>query len=347
MRRKYTFDYVRDYINGEEGNGCTLLSAEYVDSKTPLLIQCACGETFEKTFTNFKRSKKQCDICNGLITWDFQKVKDYIEGEEGNGCKLLSPEYVDNKTKLKIQCACGEEFEKTFHAFKDGKQKQCPKCGCKNGAKKQENQIIFNCDYCGKECGKKKSEFDKNTHHFCSKECYNEFHSNQATFNCDYCEKQCSREKWALEGKEHHFCSRECMYKWQSENIRGKAHHSYNHNITDEEREKGRFTEGSKQWREDVYERDNYTCQCCGDNKGGNLNAHHLNSYHWDKEHRIDINNGVALCKKCHDEYHKIYGYKNNTIAQFKEFLFNKYIQSHDLKFLALIETIDLTTRAF
>lgn len=120
----------------------------------------------------------------------------------------------------------------------------------------------------------------------------------------------------------------------------------WNPNITDEEREKRRNGE-QIQWRKDVYERDNYTCQCCGDNKGGNLNAHHLNGFHWDKEHRTDINNGVTLCEKCHKEFHKIYGKRNNTITQFREFLFNKYTQTYDLKFLALIENIDLTTRAF
>ena len=29
------------------------------------------------------------------------------------------------------------------------------------------------------------------------------------------------------------------------------------------------------QWRNAIYERDNYTCQECGDKTGGNLNAHH------------------------------------------------------------------------
>ena len=305
MGVKFTIDYVRDYINGEEGNGCKLLSAEYVDSQTPLLIQCACGKTFEKSFADFKRKKKQCSACSGKPKWDFQKVKNYIEGEEGNGCKLLSPKYKNNNTKLKIQCACGEVFEKTFRDFKSGKQRQCSNCR----HKKRENQVAFNCDYCGKENSIKKSHF---------------------------------------KGKEHHFCNKECFDRWQKINVpRGKDSSNYNPNITDEERERGRFTEGSKQWIKDVYERDNYTCQCCGDNRGGNLNAHHLNGHHWDKEHRTDVDNGVTLCEDCHKEFHKIYGYGNNTIAQFREFLFNKYTQSHDLKFLSLIETIDLTTRAF
>jgi 5-methylcytosine-specific restriction endonuclease McrA len=73
-------------------------------------------------------------------------------------------------------------------------------------------------------------------------------------------------------------------------------------------------------WRNDVYKRDNYTCQICG-LRGGKLNAHHLDGYHWCKERRFDIDNGVTLCKDCHDEFHQTYGRKNNTEEQFNKFV--------------------------
>lgn len=107
-------------------------------------------------------------------------------------------------------------------------------------------------------------------------------------------------------------------------NNSGSNCHLYNHNLTDEEREYGRNIEGYTEWRNKVYERDKYTCQCCGDNKGGNLNAHHLNGYHWFKEGRTDVNNGITLCDNCHKEFHDIYGYNNNTKKQYEEFIINK-----------------------
>ena len=90
---------------------------------------------------------------------------------------------------------------------------------------------------------------------------------------------------------------------------------------SDEEREKGRNIEGIQEWRKGVYKRDNYTCQKCGDNKGGNLVAHHLDGYHWDKEHRTDINNGATLCVCCHKSFHKTYGNHDNTKEQYEEWI--------------------------
>lgn len=76
-----------------------------------------------------------------------------------------------------------------------------------------------------------------------------------------------------------------------------------------------------REWRKEVYKKDNYTCQCCGDNKGGNLNAHHLDGYDWCEEKRLDINNGITLCKNCHSDFHYVYGYGGNTKEQFEEWL--------------------------
>ena len=100
----------------------------------------------------------------------------------------------------------------------------------------------------------------------------------------------------------------------------GRENPNYHPDKTDEERELQRCVPGYKEWRLAVYERDNYTCQCCGDDRGGNLNAHHLDGYEWCKEKRADPNNGVTLCESCHKKFHQLYGWNGNTREQFYKF---------------------------
>jgi len=64
-----------------------------------------------------------------------------------------------------------------------------------------------------------------------------------------------------------------------------------------------------KETRKKVLERDNYTCQECGDKSGGNLQVHHIIplSFIFD-EYKIikndnllfNIDNQITLCKNCH-----------------------------------------------
>ena len=78
-----------------------------------------------------------------------------------------------------------------------------------------------------------------------------------------------------------------------------------------------------KNWRIAVFERDNYTCQCCK-NRGSVLNAHHIHNFAKYKDLRFELNNGITLCKKCHIEFHHLYGTKDNNIEQLNKF-FNLY----------------------
>ena len=75
------------------------------------------------------------------------------------------------------------------------------------------------------------------------------------------------------------------------------------------------------EWRNLVFSRDNYTCQKCGDNKGGNLCSHHIENYSEVKDKRFEVSNGITLCEPCHIRFHKENGWKNNNEKQIKQYL--------------------------
>jgi len=76
-------------------------------------------------------------------------------------------------------------------------------------------------------------------------------------------------------------------------------------------------------WRQSIFCKENFTCQKCNDNTGGNLNAHHIHNFSDFPELRFAIDNGITLCKTCHKNFHSIYGKKNNTKEQLLHFLKN------------------------
>lgn len=54
-----------------------------------------------------------------------------------------------------------------------------------------------------------------------------------------------------------------------------------------------------KNWRKEVFERDNYTCQICFA-RGGELNADHIKPFAFFPELRFELSNGRTLCVQCH-----------------------------------------------
>lgn len=85
-------------------------------------------------------------------------------------------------------------------------------------------------------------------------------------------------------------------------------------------------------WRKAVFERDNYTCQCCGarNHKGNGhtvvLHAHHKENFADNPDLRFEIDNGITLCDMCHSpqiegSFHYIYGTWHNNTEQLNEYL--------------------------
>lgn len=304
MNRKHTIDSVRSMF---EQIGYELLETTYKNNSTPLRVKCDNGHTTEISLRSFLRGRR-CRYCyyereriDRRLSYDY--VKKYFAE---NGCELLDDHYKNAKTPMSYICLCGEKSEITFDNFRIGKR--CRNCGTKSAAEKRRRSVDeVACYFAERGCTLLSTEY-YNTHqildYIC--ECGN---TSQITFSNFSQGQRCV----------------ECGVKKRI----GQNNHNWKPEKTDEERLVGRATPENNQWRNLVFERDGYTCQCCGarNQKGRGssivLEAHHIESWSDRPELRYEVSNGITLCNLCHrgpKGFHSIYGYTNNTRKQLEEF---------------------------
>lgn len=142
-------------------------------------------------------------------------------------------------------------------------------------------------------------------------------------FKCETCNNEFYRSGWQIKRNQQKFCSLGCRrhtkeaIKKMSVLKQGKP--SWNKGLTkitdsrlDYKRptvfiNQGKSTENQlirksarmRWWRKHVFERDDYTCQACGE-KGGRLNADHVLPFSSFPDLRFEILNGRTLCEDCH-----------------------------------------------
>jgi len=165
-----------------------------------------------------------------------------------------------------------------------------------------------------KECGKSFTGESYRHRKFCSRKCMGAYQSKikgplspqwkgvfQKEFTCEICgEKFITRAVKYKQGPAR-FCSMVCYGLWRQTLIGPK-----NSNWKGGFRKERAVESGRKKyidWRNNVYKRDDYTCQNCG-KRGCVLHAHHIIPFAKDKSKRTNINNGIALCVVCHGKIH-------------------------------------------
>lgn len=113
-----------------------------------------------------------------------------------------------------------------------------------------------------------------------------------------------------------------CSSCKDSHRPRGERNFKFNPNLTEQDRiaHSRNFTE-KKHWIKAIRARDG---ACVISGKQEDLQAHHIFNFNDFPDLRWNQANGVVLHKDVHVEFHRIHGYGNNTLDQFKEFYLSK-----------------------
>jgi hypothetical protein len=173
-------------------------------------------------------------------------------------------------------------------------------------------RIKTTCTHCGVE-----KETSSSLRKFCCHFCFTENRKLKYTLlkKCAYCKQEFSqRSPSGAVNRKKIYCNNSCAQKGKP---RKKGYSlSEEHKRKIGEAQKGckannwqggiykeidaqRRRSDYKNWRKQVFERDNYTCTICGI-RGGELNVDHIKSFALYPELRTDTNNGRTLCVACH-----------------------------------------------
>ena len=315
--------------------------------------------TCEMCGTKFKSARKETRLCGPKCIGDSRntrisiycdycgkelEVKRYKYLQQGahycdNGCRsedlktTMLGENNPNYNRIDYECdGCGKEIKVTPYRFENHKYNFCDyDCykenigqffmGENNPGYKRK---IALCDWCGLEFERIPSSIGDNK--YCCHECAlrdiskkNEI--GRKVINCDYCGKSVEVLGSKMKNNTRTYCSVECKNKGWSKFYSGPNNPQWDNSISMEDRIINRNFPGYWEWRIETYKRDNYTCQCCNDNEGGNLNAHHILNYSEHPKLRTCLNNSITLCEECHTSFHKKYGYTKNNEEQLSLFL--------------------------
>lgn len=337
INNPYTIENIKLWCK-LENKSFILLSDTYVNNNENLQWKCMkndCEEIFYKNWSSVYLNQG-CPYCRGLkvglsnclATRNPQLASEWHPIKNG----ILTPWGITEHSGKEVWWKCGKGHEWEASVCNRYKGDKCPYCSGRYPTE-ENNLLIDNPDLCKEwnydKNDKRPEDFTPKSHQYvwwkCSN-CENEWEAR-------ICDRNTNSIHYNSCSKCNNNVSRENNYNWKG----GTASNS----------QKIRQSDDYKQWRLKVFERDNYTCQCCGDNKGGNLQVHHIENFSKNEELRFYVENGITLCNLCHDpskynSFHNIYGTHNNNINQLIQYYNTHHKDNYKSQFFDLLTIVNI-----
>lgn len=267
--------------------GFELLEKTYVNANTPIAVKCSKGHESKKTLSSLN-CNIGCIHCSSNALVDLSLVAKLFSDNDFTVNCNLEKTYENNRTKIPLICPQGHKVEISYKHFRRGSR--CRVCNGGGRLTQEDVELMLSSEGI-------------------------ELLSEYVNYNTKFKYKcTCGSIAYGYISPLLKGIRCGCGYKSGEDNPR------WNPNLTKEEREVSRKYPEYHKWVQDVYERDDYTCQCCG-GRGEELNAHHIKSYKDHKDLRTDVNNGITLCEDCHKKFHIKYGYVGFSASDLEDFL--------------------------
>lgn len=242
------------------------------------------------------------------------------------GIKIISLDHFNNGFSYwKCLCHCGTEFIAIGSLIKNNKSQSCG-----HNCKKKHKRIIKNPRFVDKQKtidNLKLKLIGKKFNRWTVLDYVGKIHRSHSMWLCKCdCGKEKIINKQSLFSGMSKSCG--CLLIEKRKEIAGPLHPRWNPLLTDLERDQN-YTRTClpkyRSWSISVKEFYNWICQKCDKRDRRNVHSHHL--YGWDKyvDLRYKLFNGTCLCKSCHDNFHNKFGYGNNDINQYLNFIEGDY----------------------
>lgn len=259
MSKKFTIKYVKEVA---EKHGYKCLSNEYINIHTHLKFKCPANHIIKMTFDAFK-SGQRCSMCYGNKKKKLGDIKEYLKKYNYD---LLSKQYKNSYSKLKILCPLGHEFEMTWDSFKFG----------------------YRCNICGGTLKKTIEEVKEYFKKFNYKCLTTDYQGANKHLKVKCPENHNFKITWSMfqQGQRCPECYRINNYGPNSPNWRGgKSFEDYCYIWND------------KEFRNFIRERDGKRClnPACSSKNPFDINLHHINYIKND----CDLFNIITLCRSC------------------------------------------------